>query len=128
MEKDPERDDETPPELAFYEPGEVGTLRGPRMRRVAQVVVLVALVALILPAILTGVGFASRTAALACRVVASTDAADAASTEARFEWSGGEGPGWYCYVTDFGGHELQLRFLGFIPEVRVVPGSPGVDV
>jgi len=122
------RDDEPPPELAFYEPGEVGTLRGPRMRRVAQVVVVVALIALVLPAVLTGVGFASRTAALACEVVASTDAADTASADARFEWSGAEGPGWYCYVTDFGGHELQLRFLGFIPEVRVVPGSPGVDV
>jgi len=127
-EREDERKDETPPELAFYEPGEVGTLRGPRMRRVAQVVVVVALVALVLPAILTGVGVASRTAAVACEVVASTGAPDAASVEARFEWSGAEGPGWYCYVTDFGGHELQLRFLGFIPEVRVVPGSPGVDV
>lgn len=123
-----EREDDTPPELAGYEPGEVGALRGPRMRRVARFVVVLALVGLLLPGVLTGVGFATRTAELACNVVGSTEAAGAASLEARFEWSGGDGPGWYCYATDFGGHELQLRFLGFIPEVRVVPGSPGVDV
>ena len=122
-----EREDETPPELAGYESGEVGTLRGPRMQRIARVVVVLAIVGLVLPGVLISVGTATRTAELACQVVGSTEAPGAA-LEARFEWSGGEGPGWYCYATDFGGHELQLRFLGFIPEVRVVPGSPGVDV
>ena len=122
-----EREDETPPELAGYESGEVGTLRGPRMQRIARVVVVLAIVGLVLPGVLISVGTATRTAELACQVVGSTEAPGAA-LEARFEWSGGEGPGWYCYATDFGGHELQLRFLGFIPEVRVVPSSPGVDV
>ena len=122
-----EREDETPPELAGYEEGEVGTLRGPRMQRIARVVVVLAIVGLVLPGVLISVGTATRTAELACQVVGSTEAPGAA-LEARFEWSGGEGPGWYCYATDFGGHELQLRFLGFIPEVRVVPSSPGVDV
>ncbi|MFT4285432.1 MAG: hypothetical protein QM598_11425 [Protaetiibacter sp.] len=119
-----ERDDEIPPELAGYEPGEVGALRGPRMRRIARVVVLVAVVALVLPGVLIGVSTASRTAELACRVVGSTAAPGAVALEARWEWSGHEGPGWYCYATEFGGREVQLRFLGFIPEVRVA--SPGV--
>lgn len=123
-----EREDETPPELAGYEPGEVGALRGPRMRRIARFVVVLAVVGLVLPGVLIGIGTATRTAELACEVVGSSEAADAAMLEARFELTGGDGPGWYCYATDFGGHELQLRFLGFIPEVRVVPGAPGVDV
>lgn len=122
-----EREDETPAELVGYESGEVGTLNGPRMQRVARFVVVLAIVALVLPGVLVSIGTATRTAELACQVVGSTEAAGS-TFEARFEWSGGEGPGWYCYATGFGGHELQLRFLGFIPEVRVVPGSPGVDV
>ncbi|MCS0499430.1 hypothetical protein [Protaetiibacter mangrovi] len=121
-----EQDDEIPPELAGYEPGEVGALRGPRMRRVTRIVVLVAVAALVLPGVLIGVSTASRTAALACQVVGSTSAPDAIFLEARWEWSGEEGPGWYCYATEFGGREIQLRFLGFIPEVKVV--SPGVRV
>ncbi len=121
-------DDDTPPELAFAEPGEGGSLRGPRMRRVARVVVVLAIVSLVLPGVLIGLSTAARTAELACRIVASTDAPGSAP-EARFEWSGHEGPGWYCYATDFGGREVQLRFLGFIPEVRVAtPGTPGVPV
>lgn len=124
---DRDRDDEIPPELAFYEPGEVGTLRGPRMRRIARVVVVVAVVALVLPGILIGVSTATRTAELACRVVASTAAPDAVALEARFELGGPEGPGWYCFATEFGGRETLLRFLGFIPEVKVV-STPGVAV
>ena len=116
-------DDDLPPELAGYEPGEVGALRGPRMRRVGRVVVVVAVIALVLPGVLIGVSTATRTAELACRVVGSTDAPGAVALEARFELSGHEGPGWYCYATEFGGREIQLRFLGFIPEVRVV--TPG---
>jgi hypothetical protein len=121
-----ERDEEIPPELAGYEPGEVGALRGPRMRRVARVVVVLAVVALVLPGVLIGISTATRTAELACRVVGSTAAPDAVALEARFEWSGHEGPGWYCYATGFGGRETQLRFLGFIPEVRVVSGGTPV--
>lgn len=118
-------DDEIPPELAGYQPGEGGALRGPRAQRMTRVVVLVVVVALVLPGVLIGVSTAARTAELACRVVASTAAPDAVSLAARFDWSGAEGPGWYCYATEFGGREIQLRFLGFIPEVRVKsPGSP----
>ena len=122
-----QQEDDTPPELAGYEPGEVGALRGPRMRRIARFVVVLAVIGLVLPGVLIGIGTASRTAELACEVVGAAEVPGSA-LEARFEWTGGDGPGWYCYATDFGGHELQLRFLGFIPEVRVVPGSPGVDV
>ncbi len=122
-----ERDDETPPELAGYQPGEGGTLRGPRMRRMARVVVLLAVVALVLPGVLIGVSTATRTADVACRIVAAAEAPGAAP-DARWEWVGAEGPGWYCYATDFGGREVQLRFLGFIPELRLERGTPGVDV
>jgi len=112
-------DDELPPELAGYEPGEARVRRGPRAQRMGQLVVVVAIVALVLPGALIGLSTALRTAELACRVVGSTEAPDAVALEARFELSGHEGPGWYCYATEFGGREIQLRFLGFIPNVRV---------
>ncbi len=117
-------DDEIPRELADYEPGEARTPPGERMQRIQRVVVVVAIVALVLPGV--GISTASRTAELACRIVGSTAAPDAAY-EARFELTGAEGPGWYCYATAFGGREVQLRFLGFIPEVKVV-STPGVNV
>ena len=92
----------------------------------AAAVVVVAIVALVLPGVLIGVSTASRTAELACSIVGAAEAPDAAY-EARFELTGAEGPGWYCYATAFGGREVQLRFLGFIPEVKVV-STPGVRV
>lgn len=122
-------DDETPPELAGYEPGDGGTLRGRRMQSIARFVVVLAVIGLVLPGVLITMNTATRTAELACRIVGSASAPDAMALEARFDLSGPEGPGWYCYATEFGGREVQLRFLGFIPEVRVVPGTPpGVDV
>lgn len=122
-----ERDDDIPPELAGYEPGEVGALRGPRMRRVARWVVVIAITGLVLPGVLIGISTATRTAELACRVLAMSAAPDASATDPRFEL-GPVGPGWYCYASDFGGHWTLLGFLGFIPEVKVVPASPGVPV
>ncbi|WP_187264935.1 hypothetical protein [Homoserinibacter sp. GY 40078] len=119
-------DDEIPPELAGYEPGEGGALRGRRMRQMARLVVVLAVAGLVLPGVLIGIGTAARTADLACTVVGASRAPDAVALEARFELSGGDGPGWYCWATEFGGREIQLQFLGFIPEVRVVesPGNP----
>ena len=118
----------THPELDGYVPGEVGALRGRRVQNALRFVVVLAIIGLVLPGVLIGVSTAARTAELACEIVASTAATSASVTEARFEWVGAEGPGWYCYATAFNGAETQLRFLGFIPEVRVVPGSPGIDV
>lgn len=118
-------DDEIPRELADYEPGEARPRPGARMRRMMRLVVVIAIVALVLPGVLIGVSTASRTAELACRIVVSAAAPEAAP-EARFELVGPEGPGWYCYATAFNGRELQLRFLGFIPEVRVVSGGTRV--
>ncbi|QNO36916.1 hypothetical protein H4J02_10625 [Protaetiibacter sp. SSC-01] len=122
-----ERDDGIPPELAGYEPGDGGTLRGPRMRRIARIVVLLAVVSLVLPGVLIGVSTAARTAEVACDIVVA-GAAPGATPEARWEWTGAEGPGWYCYASTFGGREVQLRFLGFIPEVRYRGDPPGVGV
>lgn len=115
-------DDEIPRELADYEPGELRRRPGERRQQFMRVVVIIAIVALVLPGVLITVSTASRTAEVACRIVASSTAPGSVP-EARFDLSGPEGPGWYCYATDFGGRELQLRFLGFIPEVRVVSGE-----
>lgn len=115
-------DDEIPRELADYEPGEARRRPGRRTQQLLRLVVIVAIVALVLPGVLIGISTASRTAELACRIVVSTSAPEAVP-EARFDLTGPEGPGWYCYARDFGGREVQLRFLGFIPEVRVVPGG-----
>jgi len=115
-------DDEMPRELADYEPGEARRRPGERSRRLMRLVVVVAIVALVLPGVLVTVSTASRTAELACRIVGSSVAPDAVH-EARFDLVGPEGPGWYCYATAYNGREVQLRFLGFIPEVRVVGGG-----
>lgn len=115
-------DDEIPRELADYEPGEARRRPGERAQRLMRVVVVIAIVALVLPGVLISISTASRTAEVACRIVTGA-AAPEAVPEARFDLVGPEGPGWYCYATEFGGREVQLRFLGFIPEVRVVSGG-----
>ena len=79
------------------------------------------------PGVLIGVSTAARTAEVACGIVVA-GAAPGATPEARWEWTGAEGPGWYCYASAFGGREVQLRFLGFIPEVRYRGDPPGVGV
>ena len=116
------------PELDGYEPHDQKPLRSPLLKRITQVAVVAGLVSLVLPGIIVTAGTATATATNSCAVYASVYAEQAASNDARFEFVGPEGPGWYCYVTAFSGEEYLLRPLGLIPGVPVFPQTPDQNV
>lgn len=112
------------PELEGYEPVD-GDSRFVRRRRVMRIVVIVALAALVLPAVLSTGAVASGTAARVCSIYAQSFDRNAAG-EARFELFGPGGPGWQCYAVLTPGHEQPLGNLGVIPAMPTVP--PGVRI
>jgi hypothetical protein len=68
------------------------------------------------------------TAGAACTIVVARSAPDSVGADARFELTGAEGPGWYCYAQQYGGSEILLRSLGLIPGLSTQhvesPGQP----
>jgi hypothetical protein len=116
------------PELEGYEPHDQKPLRSPHLKRIMQVVVTAGLVSLVLPGIIVTAGTATATATNSCAVYASVYAQQPATNDARFEFLGPEGPGWYCFVTAFSGEEYLLRPLGLIPGVPVFPQTPEQNV
>lgn len=120
--------DEYHRELAEYEPGDGRPVHSEAKRRAMRIVVTIALIALVLPGVLVTVSTQIATADAACRIVVARTAPDSVAAIARFELSGGDGPGWYCYAQRFGGEEILLRSLGLIPgltnEPPVDPGQP----
>ena len=122
-------DDEDHPELAGYEPGEVRPSRSARRQRVMRIIGAVGLTALILPGLLVTIRVQGATAAEACRIVVEAEDPEAIASSTRFELTGPEGPGWYCYAVRFGGSEILLRSLGLIPGLSPQRDeSPGVPV
>jgi hypothetical protein len=122
-------DDDYHPELAEYEPGEIRPSRSIRRRRVMRIIGAIGLTALILPGLLVTVRVQSATAAEACRIVVASRDSEAIDSTTRFELTGPEGPGWYCYSIRFGGAEILLRSLGLIPGLSPQHDpSPGVPV
>jgi hypothetical protein len=116
--------DEYHRELAEYEPGDGRPVHSLARQRAMRIMVTLALVALVLPGVLVTVSTQIATAAAACRIVVARSAPDSVAAIARFELSGGDGPGWYCYAQRFGGEEILLRSLGLIPGLT---GDPSVD-
>ena len=114
-------DDE--PELAGYEPHE-RPLRGPRLRLIMRITVILGLVALVLPGILVTMGTANRTAIRACAIYAAYYAPEAIASDARFDLVSEPGAGWNCYVRNFDGTEVLLTHLGLIPGAVTVPSGP----
>jgi hypothetical protein len=102
-------------ELAEYEPGDARPSRSVLRRRVMRVMVVLGLTALLLPGVLVTIRVQSTTAAAACRYVVQSEDAEAIGSTSRFELTGPDGPGWYCYAIRFGGAEILLRSLGLIP-------------
>ncbi|WP_240034771.1 hypothetical protein [Glaciihabitans arcticus] len=111
------------PELDGYEPMRDKPLRSPHLQMVMRVVVVLALVGLILPGIIVTWTTASATATRTCGTYAGVFAPTAEATSVRFELFGPEGPGWNCYVREFGGAESLLRALGLIPGAAIVPSG-----
>ena len=109
------------PELDGYEPMRDKPLRSPHLQTIMRIVVVLALVGLILPGIFVSWTTASATANRTCVAYAGVYAPTAVGTSVRFEMFGPEGPGWNCYVREFGGTESLLRALGLIPGAVVLP-------
>lgn len=121
--------DDYHPELAEYEPGDARPSRSVTRRRVMHVMVVLGLTALILPGVLVTVRVQGTTAEAACRYVVQTEDAEAIDSTTRFELTGPDGPGWYCYAVRFGGAEILLRSLGLIPGLSPQRDeAPGVPV
>jgi hypothetical protein len=120
--------DEYHPELAEYDPEESRPVHSATRTRVMRVMVVLGLVGLLLPGLLVTVSTQLSTADAACRIVVAASAPDSVGAVARFELTGADGPGWYCYAQRFGGGEILLRSLGLIPglsgEPVVDPGQP----
>jgi hypothetical protein len=120
--------DDDHPELAGYEPGEVRPSGSVRRKRVMRIIGAVGLTALILPGLLVTIRVQGSTATAACRIVVEAQDAQAIGSSTRFELTGPEGPGWYCYAVRFGGTEILLRSLGLIPGLSPQRDAPGVPV
>lgn len=118
--------DEYHPELAEYDPGENRPVHSATRTRVLRVMVVLGLTGLVLPGVLVTISTQLSTADAACRIVVAAAAPDSVGAVARFELTGAEGPGWYCYAQRYGGGEILLRSLGLIPGLTDVPvGDPG---
>lgn len=112
-------------ELAGYVPTEGRSVRHPLVVKATRVVIVIAVIALVLPGVISTLGVQAQTAAAACRIVVRVGDREATGSIARFEGWGGNGPGWYCYARSFDGSELMLRALGLIPGLSYRPsGTP----
>lgn len=103
------------PELDGYEP--TGGLSGRRIRRASRFVVIAAIASLILPGIVITIGYAERTADIACARWVEAVAVNAARSDARFEVFGHAGPGWQCYAVAGNGAERPVAPLGLFPAI-----------
>lgn len=121
--------DDDPRELAEYEPNDSRPVHSQTRRRVLRIMVALGLIGLVLPGILVTVSTQLSTADAACRFVVGTEDPEALDAVARFELTGADGPGWYCYAVRFGGAEILLRSLGLIPGLSPQRDEPsGVPV
>jgi hypothetical protein len=120
--------DEYHRELAEYEPGDGRPVHSARRVRALRIMVMVGLAGLLLPGLLVTVSTQISTAGAACEIVVAQSAPDSVDAAARFELTGAEGPGWYCYARQYGGSEILLRSLGLIPGLSTPhapsPGQP----
>ncbi|THG28398.1 hypothetical protein [Naasia lichenicola] len=107
------------PELAGYQPGDGTPLRGRRMRRAAQVVVVLGVAGLVLPGVVTTVSVGTRTANALCANMVTYYVGEGTSSVARWEFFGPGVIGWECYSEGFGG-EKHVASLGMIPTYREI--------
>ncbi len=113
---------EDEPELVGYEPGDGTPLRSPHMMLATRVIVVLALVALIIPEVVTQVMVVTNAAQESCRLWVRYEDPGAGHS-ATFEIFGQGGVGWQCYaVGGFGGGKY-IAPLGLIPGTPVFPNQ-----
>lgn len=106
----------------FYdEPEDTTPFRGTR-KKVMQVVVTIAIAALVLPGFLVTWSTQVRTADYACEIAVAYYAPGASDSAARFSLADASIPGWNCYAVMFNGQEFFVAHLGIVPGApRLVP-------
>ncbi|GAA2028971.1 hypothetical protein GCM10009819_10870 [Agromyces tropicus] len=98
------------------DPGGVddGPVIGDRRRRVIRIAVLLALAAMVLPVVLSGIGVARSAAARACAAyVADLSLLDDSRVE--FDLFARGGPGWLCIAVAPSGTSTVIGNLGLMP-------------
>jgi hypothetical protein len=115
------------PELDGYIPHEERPLRRRRTVLALRVVVVLALVALVLPGILTTVSYATAGAQAACAEWVAYEAPNAPGSVARFELFGPSGAGWECYTLGAFGGDHHVASLGLIPGAPKIPNPKSVS-
>lgn len=96
----------------------------PVRRRITQIVVSVAIAALVLPGFIVTWATQLRTANYACQIAVDYYAPGASSAQAQFSLLNLSIPGWNCYAVMFDGSEKFVAHLGVIPGApRLVPQS-----
>ena len=119
-------DYEDHPELVGYEAGDGRPLRSRRMIVATRLIVVLALVALIVPEIVTQVMVVSNAAQESCRRWVRYED-PGAGHNVTFELFGQGGVGWQCYaVGGFGGGKY-IAPLGLIPGTPVFPSQRGTN-
>ncbi|MBB5842249.1 hypothetical protein HD599_000572 [Conyzicola lurida] len=111
------------PELNGYEAGDGKPLRSKHLTTVMRVVVVLALVALVLPGVITTMTVASNTAEAACAEWVAYEVDGASGSEARFEFFGPGGAGWECYSVGAFGGDGHIASLGLIPGPARLPSG-----
>ncbi|TQL47238.1 hypothetical protein FB562_0291 [Homoserinimonas aerilata] len=112
-------DDSTPRELDEFEPFQPRPMRSRTRTWVLRTVVLLAVLALVLPGVITTISIAGSNAARACAYLVSIAEPSAHATEVHFEAFGPGGLGWECYAVDPFDADHHIASLGLIP---VAPG------
>jgi uncharacterized protein YqjF (DUF2071 family) len=91
-------------------------------KRLAQVIVSIAIAALVLPGFVVTWTTQVRTAAYACDIAVAYYAPGATGSQARFSLADVSLPGWNCYAVMFNSDELFVAHLGIVPGApRLVP-------
>jgi hypothetical protein len=94
----------------------------PRRRIFMQIVVSVAIAALVLPSIIVTWTTQARTANYACEIAVAYYAPGATASQATFSLDNLALAGWNCYARMFDGQEFFVAHLGVIPGApRLVP-------
>lgn len=107
--------DDDPPELRGYVPNDrERPLRHPATLHVMRVVIVLGIIGLVVPGIYATITLQNRMATAECLAIVTAHAPGSVPVH-RFELAGPDGPSWYCYARDFGGHDTLVRSLGLFP-------------
>jgi hypothetical protein len=106
-------------------PIDEGPVFGERRRRILRITVLVALLAMVLPLVLSAFSVARSAAERACAVYVADFDADAAASRVAFDLFAEGGPGWLCYDVRGQGGDAYLGNLGPMPALprATLPGE-----